>query len=145
MNERLVDKVLEAYSIVFDALDDDNLTESDPIPVIEAAEIALENEEFNALSEHLSLLRGMALALDTSIGELVMSAQKVKASRPAYPIRRVEIILHRRGTDDISDKRNDEETALVHALAATFPKEVQQVNVCDCGGEFLYYADGREG
>jgi hypothetical protein len=61
--------------------------------------------------------------------------------RNLYPVKSIEINL----TRSVREESDDEDTAAVHALAATFPKEVTLVTVHDCDGNFLYYADEREG
>ena len=61
------------------------------------------------------------------------------------PILSVNIYVDRTVEDSISDEQNDAETAVVHALAATFPESIRKVRVCDREGEFLYFADQREG
>lgn len=62
-------------------------------------------------------------------------------SRVAYPIASIKIVLARSVTED----GTDEDTAIVHALAATFPEEIREVRVISKDGALLYFADGREG
>ena len=57
----------------------------------------------------------------------------------------VNIYVDRTVEDSISDEQNDAECEAVHTLAATFPESIRKVRVCDREGEFLYYADSREG
>jgi len=71
--------------------------------------------------------------------------EEVKPARRPSPILSVNIYVDRTIEDSISDEENDAETSAVHALAATFPESIRKVRVCDREGEFLYYADSREG
>jgi hypothetical protein len=56
-------------------------------------------------------------------------------------VARVDLVLER----SVNEEADDEDTAAVHAMAATFPPEITEVRVLDCDGVFLYYADQREG
>ncbi len=60
--------------------------------------------------------------------------------RSTYPIKRVDIVL----TRSVREESDDDDTAAVHALAATFPEEIRGVRVLDCDGIELYWADQRE-
>ena len=57
----------------------------------------------------------------------------------------VNIYVDRDMGDYIEDEQNDAECELVHGLAATFPGAIRKVRVCDRKGNFLYFADSREG
>jgi len=76
-------------------------------------------------------------------------ATKKKSKKPpitkATKILSVDIYVDREAYVYIEDEQNDAECELTHGIAAKLPENIKLVRVCDRKGNFLYYADGREG
>jgi hypothetical protein len=75
INDRVKTLVLEARDVLKDELEG----ETDDFSLVEAADIAHENETSSVVSEHYCYLRGMADALNVTIVELFDACLKVEA------------------------------------------------------------------